>query len=154
MKKVMFVCFGNICRSPMAEFVMKNLVEKAGMSDEILIKSAGTHPDVGTPMSHGTRTQLTLHEIPFSKKTSVQLNKSDYEIYDYIIGLDKSNVEDIKYIFGSDPENRVHLLLDFAGEHRDVDDPWYTDDFATTYVDVLKGCKALLYKLISSEKHK
>ena len=143
----MFVCFGNICRSPMAEFVMKDLIGKAGLSNEILVESSGTHPAVGTPMSDGTRKQLQKHDISFTKKKSAQLKKSDYEIYDYIIGLDKSNVEDIKYIFDGDPINNVHLLLDFAGEHRDVDDPWYTDDFATTYIDVLNGCRALLYKI-------
>ena len=148
-KKIMFVCYGNICRSPMAEFVMKNLLEKAGLSNEILVESSGTYPSVGTPMSNGTRSQLKLHDIPFTKKTSAQLTKSDYDIYDYIIGMDRSNIEDIKYIFDSDPKEKVHLLLDLAGEHRDVADPWYTDDFDTTYIDVVKGCKALLYKLIN-----
>lgn len=144
MIKIMFVCFGNICRSTMAEFVMKDLVAKAGLSNEIIVESAGTYPSVGTPMHHGTRSQLQIHNIPYTKKTSEQLTKADYQIYDYIIGMDKSNVEDIKYIVGGDPDNKVYLLLDFVNEHRDVDDPYYTDDYATTYVDVLKGCKALL----------
>ena len=144
MTKIMFVCFGNICRSTMAEFVMKDLVAKAGLSNEIIVESAGTHPSVGTPMHYGTQSQLRLHNIPFTKKTSVQLTKVDYQIYDYIVGMDKSNVEDIKYICGGDPDIKVDLLLDFANEHRDVDDPYYTDDYATTYVDVTKGCTALL----------
>ena len=145
MLKIMFVCFGNICRSTMAEFVMKDLVAKSSLSNEIIVESAGTHPSVGTPIHRGTRSQLQKHNIPYNtNKTSVQLTKADYKIYDYIIGMDKSNVEDIKYIFGGDPDNKVYLLLDFVNEHRDVDDPYYTDDYATTYVDVLKGCKALL----------
>ncbi len=153
MIKIIFVCFGNICRSPMAEFVMKDLVDKAGMSDKILVESAGCFPNVGTPMSNGTREQLELHKIPFNRKKSVQLVKTDYETYDYIIGMDRDNVDDIKYIFDIpdyDPKDKVWLLLDFANEHRDVDDPYYTGDFATTYVDVLKGCKAFLSKLSSN----
>ena len=143
----MFVCFGNICRSPMAEFVMKDLVEKAGKTNEIEVKSAGTNAEVGIEIHRGTRRELEAHGIAFTKRTAVQLRRADYATYDYIIGLDKSNVEDIKYIMHGDPQNKVYLLLDFANEHRDVDDPWYTNDYATTYCDVLKGCKALLDKI-------
>ena len=144
MKKILFVCFGNICRSPMAEFVMKDLVNKAGLSDKILVDSAGCFPSVGTPMSNGTRQQLELNNIPFTKKYSVQLIKENYSEYDYIVGMDKENVLDIKDIIESDPDQKVYLLLKFAGEDRSVADPYYTDDYATTYVDVLKGCKAML----------
>ena len=148
MKKIMFVCFGNICRSPMAEFVMKDLINKAGLSDKIFVKSSGCHPSVGTPMYHDTREQLRKHNIPFTDKHSAQLLKSDYNSYDYIIGMDRDNINDMQYIFDGDPNNKVHLLLEFAGENRDVDDPWYTDDYETTYKDVLKGCKALLHSLV------
>ena len=144
MIKIVFVCFGNICRSPMAEFVMKDLIRAAGLDDKIIADSAGCHPSIGTPMSDGTRQQLRKHNIAFTRKTSAQLTRADYSTYDYIIGLDKSNVEDIIDIMNGDPEQKVHLLLAFADENRSVADPWYTDDYATTYVDVLKGCTALL----------
>ena len=144
MIKIMFVCFGNICRSPMAEFVMKDLVRKADLSNKVIIESAGCHASVGTPMSSGTREQLNLHNIPFTKKKSAQLKKSDYNIYDYIIGMDKSNVDDMKYLFDGDSLGKVHLMMKFAGENRDVDDPWYTDDFSATYSDIIKACSGLL----------
>lgn len=131
----------------MAEFVMKDLVSKANLSDKIVIKSSGCHPSVGTPMHNGTREQLRNQHIPFTEKHSAQLRKADYNDYDYIIGMDRENVSDMKYIFHGDPNNKIYLLLDFAGEHRDVDDPWYTDDYETTYKDILKGCKALLQKI-------
>ena len=151
MTKIMFVCFGNICRSPMAEFVMKDLISKAGLSNKIIVKSSGCHAEVDTPIYSGTREQLRAHNIPFNKnKRSIQLLKTDYKIYDYIVGMDRSNIDDMKYIFYDDPDKKVHLLLDFVGEHRDVADPWYTDDFETTYADVLKGCEALLEKIKSN----
>ena len=147
MINIMFVCFGNICRSPMAEFVMKDLVAKAGESDQFKIESSGCYPREGNPMSQGTREQLRLHNIAFTDKRAAQLKRSDYNKYDYIIGMDRSNVKDIKYIMDGDVDNKIYLLLKFAGENRDVDDPWYTDDFETTYADVLKGCRALLAKI-------
>ena len=144
MIKIIFVCFGNICRSPMAEFIMKDLVEKAGLSDKIIVESAGCYPAVGTPMADGTSEQLKIHHIPFTKRTSKKLNESDYDIYDYIVGMDKENVDDIIHIVGGDKNNKVYLLLNFAGENRSVADPWYTDDYVTTYADIFKGCSALL----------
>ena len=144
MTKIIFVCFGNICRSPMAEFVMKHLVEKAGLEKDFLIKSAGCHPSVGTPMSEGTARELRKNNIPFTRRTSKLLLDSDYDCFDYLIGLDRSNVRDMKEICGGDPDNKIFLLMDFAGEHRDVDDPWYTDDYAISYQDILIGCSALL----------
>lgn len=153
MKKIIFVCYGNICRSPIAEFVMKDLIAKANHSEEFEVKSAGCHAVVGSSMSNGTRTQLTKHNIPFTKKSANQLTKADYQIYDYIIGMDKSNVDDMKLIFDGDTDNKVHLMMSFAGENRDVADPWYTDDFDTTYEDILKGCQALLNKILSDSQN-
>lgn len=145
MIKIMFVCFGNICRSPMAEFVMKHLVKNAGLDDKIYVESAGTDPSVGTPMSDGTRGELRAHNIAFNpRKTSVQLTVKHYRAFDYIIGMDKHNVIESRRICAGDPDGKIYLLLDFAGENRSVADPWYTDDYATTYVDVMKGCSALL----------
>lgn len=147
MKKIVFVCFGNICRSPMAEFVMKHLVTKAGRTKDFLIESAGCHPSVGTPMSEGTAHELKKNNIPFTRRGSKLLLESDYKKFDYLIGMDRSNVWDMKDLFGGDPDGKIFMLMEFAGEHRDVDDPWYTDDYATTYRDVLVGCEALLEKI-------
>ena len=144
MKKIIFVCYGNICRSPMAEFVMKHLVRQAALDDKILVESAGTDPAVGTPMSNGTRQQLVEHNIPVARKTSAQFTVDHYKKFDYIIGMDHNNVYEMRCITDGDPDKKIYLLLSFAGEDRSVADPWYTDDYATTYKDVLKGCTALL----------
>ena len=144
MTKIIFVCFGNICRSPMAEFLMKHLVARAGLEKDFVIESAGCHPSVGTPLSNGTAYELKKNNVPFTRRTSKLLLESDYDKFDYLIGMDKSNVRDMKEICGGDPDDKIFLLMDFAGENRDVADPWYTDDYATTYKDCLIGCKALL----------
>lgn len=144
MTKIIFVCFGNICRSPMAEFVMKNLVAEAGLEKDFLIESTGCHPSIGTPMSEGTAHELRKNHVPLTRRTSKLLLASDYARFDYLIGLDRSNVSDMKKICGGDPDKKIFLLMDFAGEHRDVDDPWYTDDYATSYQDILLSCSALL----------
>ena len=144
MTKIIFVCFGNICRSPMAEFVMKHLVARAGLEKNFLIESAGCHPSIGTPMSEGTARELRKNNIPFTRRTSKLLLDGDYARFDYLIGLDRSNVRDMKDICGGDPDGKIFLLMEFAGERRDVADPWYTDDYAATYNDCLIGCEALL----------
>jgi len=144
--KIIFVCFGNICRSPMAEFVMKHLVVRAGLEKDFLIESAGCHPSIGTPLSEGTARELRKNNIPFTRRTSKLLLDSDYARFDYLIGLDRSNVRDMKDICGGDPDGKIFLLMEFAGERRDVADPWYTDDYAATYKDCLIGCEALLEK--------
>ena len=144
MTKIIFVCFGNICRSPMAEFVMKNLVAQAGFEKNFLIESAGCHPSVGTPMSNGTAHELRKNNVPFTRRTSKLLLAEDYKRFDYLVGLDRSNVRDMKDTCGGDPDGKIFLLMDFAGEHRDVDDPWYTNDYAASYRDILVGCSALL----------
>ena len=149
MTKIIFVCFGNICRSPMAEFVMKHLVTRAGLDKDFLIESAGCHPAVGTPMSNGTAYELKRNNIPFKMRTSKLLLASDYNKFDYLIGLDRSNVRDMKDICGGDPDGKIFLLMEFAGERRDVADPYYTDDYAATYEDCSAGCEALLEKILS-----
>ena len=149
MTKIIFVCFGNICRSPMAEFVMKYLVSRAGLEKNFVIESKGCHPSVGTPMSEGTAHELRRNNIPFTRRASKLLLASDYKKFDYLIGLDRSNVHDMKDICGGDPDNKIFRLMDFAGEHRDVADLYYTDDYATTYKDCLIGCEALLEKILA-----
>lgn len=149
MTKIIFVCFGNICRSPMAEFVMKHLVSRAGLEKNFVIESAGCHPSIGTPISDGTAHELKKNDVPFTRRTSKLLLASDYKKFDYLIGLDRSNVRDMKEICGGDPDNKIFLLMEFAGERRDVADPWYTDDYVETYKDCLIGCEALLEKILA-----
>ncbi len=147
MTKIVFVCFGNICRSPMAEFVMKHLVARAGREKDFLIESAGCHPSIGTPLSEGTARELRKNNVPFTRRTSKLLLESDYKRFDYLIGMDRSNVADMRDICGGDPDGKIFLMMSFAGERRDVADPWYTDDYATTYQDVLVACEALLEQI-------
>jgi len=146
MKKILFVCHGNICRSPMAEFVMKDLIKKEGI--EAYIASAATScEEIGNPVHRGTRQKLGEFGISTDGKYAVQLTKSDYGKYDYIIGMDNYNIRNILRIFGCDPDLKVHKLLSFSGEEGDIADPWYTGNFDETYDDVLRGCKGLLEEM-------
>jgi len=145
MINILFVCLGNICRSPMAEFVMKDLVKKHRLSDRIHIASAATSTwEIGNPVHHGTRTKLAEHGISCKGKTARLLTKADYAAYDYIIGMEKSNLTHMLEILGSDPQGKLSLLLDWTGEQRGIADPWYTHNFEATWQDVLRGCTALL----------
>lgn len=145
---ILFVCLGNICRSPMAEFVMKDIVSKMGLSNNFLISSAATSAEEqGNGMHYGTRRVLTDKGIPFTQHYARKLTKEDYDKYDYIIGMDRNNIRDMTSFFGGDPQNKISLLLSFTGVDRSVADPWYTGDFEKTYDDILSGCKAL-YKSI------
>ena len=150
MYKILFVCHGNICRSPMAEFVMKDIVKKAGRSDEFYIASCATSTEeIGNPVHHGTRRKLAEVGISCDGKRAVQLTKSDYNKYDYIIAMDEMNIRNIMRIIKSDPEGKVSLLLSHAGMSGSVADPWYTGNFNDTYRDVLLGCKALFNEIVS-----
>lgn len=146
---LIFVCHGNICRSPMAEFVMKDLARKAGASEQFIISSlAATTEEVGHDMYPPARRLLAQKGIPFSPRKARLLTMADYEQADYIICMDTENLEDLDFLTHDDPEKKVSLLLDWAKEHREVADPWYTGDFEMTYQDVVKGCRALLQKLL------
>ena len=148
MFKILFICLGNICRSPMAEFVMKELVKEAGLSDKFEIASAATSTyELGNPVYPPARQKLSEHGISCKGKTARQLTKSDYEYYDYLIAMEQSNIRDIMRIIGSDPKQKISLLLDFTDHPRDIADPWYTRDFEATWQDVFEGCKSLLEKL-------
>lgn len=148
MYRILFVCYGNICRSPMSEFVLRDMVEKQGRSDEFFIRSCATSTEeIGNPVHYGTRRKLAEVGISCDGKTAVQMTRADYDKYDYIVAMEESNIRNIMRIIKSDPLNKVSLLLDFAGEHRGIADPWYTGDFDTTYKDVVKGCTALLERL-------
>lgn len=145
MTKILMICHGNICRSTMAEFVMKDLVRKAGLEDELYIESAATsREEIGNDTHPGTKRKLTEVGIPFTKRRARQVTKADYDEFDYLVIMDENNNRNLFRIIGSDSENKVSKLLDFAGKDRDIADPWYTGNFDDTYDDVVEGCEALL----------
>ena len=149
MIKILFVCHGSICRSPMAEFVMKDLVNKAGAADQFEIASAATSTEeiwngVGNPVYPPAREKLAEHGIGCAGKRARQMTRADYAYYDLLIGMDTMNLRNMKRIAGGDPEGKIHLLLEYAGRADSVADPWYTRDFEATWQDVLEGCRALL----------
>ena len=149
MTKILFVCLGNICRSPMAEFVMKDLVKKAGLEDEFEIASAATSTEeIGNPVYPPARRMLNAHGIDCSGKTARQMTKTDYENYDLLIGMDRSNFRNMQRICGGDSEGKIHLLLDFTDRGGEVADPWYTGNFDATWRDAQDGCRGLLQYLM------
>ena len=148
MKKILFVCHGNICRSPMAEFVMKDLVAKRGVADRFLIASAATSDEeIGNPVYPPARAELKRHGLSCEGKFAVQVRKSDYDNYDLFVVMDRNNVRNIGRIFGNDPKGKVHKLLSFAGRSDDVSDPWYSGRFDIAWRDIYAGCTALFEKL-------
>lgn len=156
MIKVLFICHGNICRSPMAEFIMKDMVSKAGMSDRFYIASAATSSEeiwngVGNPVYPPAREELARHGISCKGKRAVQLTKEDYNRYDYILGMEHWNIRNMLRILGKDPEGKVKLLLDYSDRPRDIADPWYTGEFGKTYADIAEGCEAFLKYLMGHE---
>jgi len=151
MIKVMFVCHGNICRSPMAEFIMKKLVSDSGLSDQFYIASSATSTEeLGNSLYPPAKSELAKHGIGCAGKTAVQLRKTDYDKYDYFIGMDTANIRNMNRIFGSDKDGKIYKLLTFAGRSDDVSDPWYSRDFGTAYDDIEEGCKGLLEQLIKN----
>ena len=148
MIKILFVCHGNICRSPMAEFVMKDLVNKKGMADQFEIASAATSTEeIGNPVYPPAKRKLAEHGISCEGKTARQMTKEDYAYYDYIIAMDRFNLRNMTKFVGNDPDNKVSLLMDFTSQPKDVADPWYTGDFDATWNDVYEGCVGILKKL-------
>uniref|UniRef100_I5AW92 protein-tyrosine-phosphatase n=1 Tax=Eubacterium cellulosolvens (strain ATCC 43171 / JCM 9499 / 6) TaxID=633697 RepID=I5AW92_EUBC6 len=157
MIKILFVCHGNICRSPMAEFVMKDMVRKAQLSDCFEIASAATSSEeiwngVGNPVYPPARQIMKEHGISCEGKRARQMKKSDYEYYDLLIGMDQANIRNMTRIAGGDPEHKIKRLLDYTDAPRDVADPWYTRDFETTWQDVNEGCRAMLEALREVQK--
>lgn len=153
MIKILFVCHGNICRSPMAEFIMKDLVRREGLEGVFYIASAATSTEeiwngVGNPVYPPARQKLAEHGIDCGGKRAVQLVRGDYGEYDYLIGMDSANIRNMIRMLGGDPEGKVVKLLSFAGVDRDISDPWYTGDFESTYRDVVQGCTALLQAVL------
>ena len=150
MVRILFVCHGNICRSPMAEFVMKDLVETRGLSGQFSIESAATSTEeIGNPVHRGTRKILDRLGISYAEKRARQLKRTDYDTFDYLIGMDEANVRNMNRICGGDPEAKIYKLLDFTDEPRSISDPWYTGDFEATFHDVREGCDSLLLRLTS-----
>ena len=143
--KIMFVCHGNICRSPMAEFIMKKLVQEIHAESEcIIVSSATSTEEIGNPVYPPARRELAKHGISCDGKYAVQLKKSDYDKYDLFLVMDEHNLFNICRIFPSDPKHKVHKLLEYAGRSGNVADPWYTGDFETAYQDIYEGCCGLL----------
>ena len=147
--RILFVCHGNICRSPMAEFIMKDLVAKQGREDEFFIASAATSAEeIGHGVYRPARAELAKHGIGCEGKRSVRLQRSDYDKYDLLIGMDSANLRNMYRICGGDFAGRLHLLMDYTDHPHDVADPWYTEDFESTWQDVLAGCQGLLRELL------
>ena len=146
MKKILFICHGNICRSPMAEYVMKDLVRKAGLESQFQIASAATsREELGNPVYPPAQRKLAEHGISCEGHAARQLQNNDYEEYDLLIGMDRANLRDMYRICGGDFADKMRLLLDYTDRPgQEVADPWYTDDFEATWWDVLEGCRGLL----------
>lgn len=145
MIRVLFVCLGNICRSPMAEFIMNYLLETSPLYGKVLVESKATSmEEYGNPPYPSALRKLSEKGIPVKKHHSSQIKKADYNDYDFIIGMEQSNIRNILRIVGDDSQKKVHRLLDYAPYPHDVADPWYTDDFETAYSDIRQGCEAFL----------
>lgn len=148
MIKILFVCHGNICRSPMAEYVMKFLVNQKGLENNFYIDSAATSTEeIGNGVHYGTRNKLKAENIPVGNHRARQITIDDYNDFDYLIGMDSANIRNMKRILGEDTDNKIFKLLEFANLSDDIADPWYTGNFNLTYNDILKGCKSLLNRL-------
>ena len=148
MIKILFVCHGNICRSPMAEFVFKDIVHKNKMDDRFDVKSAATsREEIGSDMYPPAKRKLTEKGVPISTRKARQMTLTDCEYYDHIILMDQNNLRNYKRLFGDIYLDKVHLLMEFTGIQRDVEDPWYTGDFETAFLDIKMGCEALFTQL-------
>ena len=151
MIKVCFVCLGNICRSPIAEYIFKALVKKEGLEKEFLIESrALSDEEIGNDMHYGTKSMLDKHNIPYGRHYATRLLKSDYDKFDYFIGMDNYNILSIKKLFGTD--KKIYKLLDFTKNDKEIVDPWYTHNFTITYEEIDKGCKGLLSFIKNNRK--
>lgn len=152
----MFVCHGNICRSPMAEFIFKDLAEKQGIADRFVVSSSATSTEeiwngIGNPVYPPAKAELAKHGLSCNGKRAVRLEKNDYDKYDLFVGMDSANIRNMLRIFGSDPDGKVRKLMDYTDRGDDVADPWYSDRFDVAYQDILEGCTALLEAVIKMD---
>lgn len=145
MIRIMFICHGNICRSPMAEYILKDMLARRNMTDEFLVCSSATSTEeIGNPVYPPARAELARHGIACDGKRAVQLTRADYDRYDYFLCMDERNFRNAQRILGGDPDGKLTKLLSYAGRDGDVADPWYTGDFEITYRDIVAGCEGLL----------
>jgi Protein-tyrosine-phosphatase len=142
--KICFVCHGNICRSPMAEYMLKDILEKKNIKNHEVVSRATSYEEIGNDIYPGTKKILNKYHIPYSKHKATKLLKEDYDNYDYFIGMDEANIRNMKFIFEGENQNKIIKLLDLTGDSKDVADPWYTGDFEKTYRDIKEGLDALL----------
>ena len=157
MTKIMFVCHGNICRSPMAEFIFKDLIARRGVADQYVIASSATSTEevwngIGNPVYPPAKAELAKHGLSCDGKRAVQLQKSDYDKYDLFSGMDSANIRNMLRIFGGDPDGKVHKLLDYTDRGGNVADPWYSERFDVAYRDISEGCTALLDAFLKQDK--
>lgn len=146
--RILFVCHGNICRSPMAEFILREKAKELGLEDTVIVASAATsQEELGNPVDPRAAAILHAHGIDCAEKRARQMCKCDYDAYDYLIGMDRMNVANMRRIAGGDPCGKMCRLLDFAANPRDIADPWYTGDFNAAFADICEGCTALLKRL-------
>ena len=155
MKRIMFVCHGNICRSPMAEFIFKDMIKKKGMENEFYVASSATSSEeirgeCGNPVYPPARAELARHGIRCDGKRAIRLQKSDYAKYDLFVGMDSANIRNMHVILGGDPDGKIRKLMDCTSRPGDVADPWYSDRFDIAYRDIYEGCEGLLDALLQS----
>ena len=155
MIKILFVCHGNICRSPMAEFIFRNLVNTRGLGHDFQVASAATsYEEIGNPIYPPAKRKLAEHGIRAEGHQARRMERQDYREYDYLIGMEQYNIRNMLRILGDDPQHKVSRLLDHSKRPRDIDDPWYSGDFETAYQDILEGCESLLDEILKTERDK